>query len=123
MVNLWMLNLNSGKKAQSGLLILVGLVVTFILVWMVNMYTSATQQKRIIETVKLSKISKYLDFYKGLSRESLLLAVHTGTKQTAAAGGSQRDGVCRKNCPAGIHSGIPRLLRWFASDENVGAFF
>ena len=51
-----MLNLKTGKKSQSGLLILIGLVTVFITIWMINMFTSTTQQKRIIETLKLSKL-------------------------------------------------------------------
>jgi len=114
-----MLNLKTGKKSQSGLLILIGLVTVFITIWMINMFTSTTQQKRIIETLKLSKLSKYLDFFKGFSRESLLLAVHKGTQSVAEHGGEwneegeSRYWICNSDISPDIET-----VRFFLSETT-----
>jgi len=114
-----MWNSKIGKKSQSGLLILIGLVTVFIVIWMINMFTSTAQQKRIIETLKLSKLSKYLDFYKGFSRQALLLATHRATQEVASQGGEANEGgisrywICNSDISPEIES-----VRFFLSERT-----
>jgi len=118
-----MQNLKTGKKSQSGLLILIGLVTVFIVIWVINMFTTASQQKRIIEILKLSKLSKYLDFFKGFSRESLLLAAHKGTQNVAEHGGEwneegeSRYWICNSDVSPDIET-----VRFFLSEATQEYF-
>lgn len=77
----------SNGKSQSSLLIMVVIVSIFIVSWVISAFSSISQQERIMEKLKLSKISSYLDFLKGFSRGALLLSSHAAIQKVANMGG------------------------------------
>ena len=81
-----MLSLSNGKS-QSSLLIMVVIVSIFIVSWIISVFSSVSQQERLMERLKLLKISSYLDFLKGFSREALLLSSHAAIQKVASMGG------------------------------------
>jgi hypothetical protein len=59
----------------------------FLVSWIISVFSSVSQQERMIEKLKLLKLSSYLDFLKGFSREALLLSSHAAIQRVASTGG------------------------------------
>jgi hypothetical protein len=113
-----MLSLENGKS-QSSLLIIAVLVCIFIIGWLVTFFLSVSFSKRILEETLLAKVSKYLDYIKGFSRSSLLLAIHSATKQVASQGGQTSTSGEVRNwiCNADISPDL-EVVKFFLSEET-----
>lgn len=70
-------------SGQSSLILLVGIIAVVLVVWISNRFSEVSLQSRLISSEKLNKITKYLDFVKGVSKDSLVLSAHQGTYEVA----------------------------------------
>lgn len=84
------------------------------------MFLSVSFSQRTIEETLLTKISKYLDYVKGFTRNALILAVHLGTKHVAAQGGQTsgqglpRSWICNADVSPSVND-----VRFFLSNETT----
>ncbi|MDI6807016.1 MAG: hypothetical protein QMD14_04375 [Candidatus Aenigmarchaeota archaeon] len=114
-----MLNSLNGKS-QASLLILVMLVAIFVVAWIFALFLTSAHQERAIEKMKLSKLSKYLDFVKGFSRGALLLSAHTSLREVASFGGEisttglPRNWICNYDV-----SPTANEVRFFLSESTI----
>jgi hypothetical protein len=89
----------SGKKSQSSLLVLVSVIAILGVAWVGNIFSQQTDLSRIIESAGLTKLVKFLDVLKGVSRNSLILSAHRGTFFVAGKGESY---ICNGPTPPAI---------------------
>jgi hypothetical protein len=73
-------------SGQSSLILLVGVIVVVIILWVSNIFSQTSVRTRILVSTGFSKITKYLDIIKGISRSSLVLSTHRGTYDAAQMG-------------------------------------
>lgn len=82
----------SNGKSQSSLLILLSLVGIVSILLAVNIFSSFYFQQRSLSKIKLTKISDYLDVFKGFSKQIALLSSHAAAKEVAGSGGDDGRG-------------------------------
>ncbi|MEM5829298.1 MAG: hypothetical protein QW040_00380 [Candidatus Aenigmatarchaeota archaeon] len=106
-------------KSQSSLLVLVFLVAVFFIFWLISTFSTTTSSQRIIQETILSKISKYLDYVKGFTRNALIFAVYAETKYVAGQGGqTSSSGFPRSWICNGDVSPKVDEVRFFLSEET-----
>lgn len=107
-------------KAQSSLLILVSLVALTMIFWVTLNFLNTSSQGRILEQIKLSKISNYLDVVKGFSKESSLLASYSASHFVASQGGdNDRSGLVRNWICNSDVSPTVNEVRFFLGEETL----
>lgn len=106
-------------KSQSSLLVLVFLIGISLIIWITSTFLTTTSSQRIIQETILSKISKYLDYVKGFTRNALIFAVHAETKHIAAQGGQTSDAGIPRSwiCNAEVSPRVDEV-RFFLSEET-----
>lgn len=114
------MNYNNGKKAQSSLLVLLLLVVISVTLFLFILFSSSKFQARTVKEIELSKISKYLDSLKGVSRYALLLSSHAASEQVGELGGEvsntgySRSWICNFDLSPHVDS-----VRFFLSEQTL----
>ncbi|MEM5870231.1 MAG: hypothetical protein QXR09_03660 [Candidatus Aenigmatarchaeota archaeon] len=106
-------------KSQSSLLVLVFLLGTFFILWLLSTFLTTTSSQRLVQETLISKISKYLDYVKGFTRNALIFAVHAETKYIAGQGGQTSDTGFPRSwiCNTEISPKVDEV-RFFLSEET-----
>lgn len=71
-------------KSQSSLLVLVAIAIIVILIFVFSQFMNEASQSRILGSEKFTKLGKYLDIIKGISRTSTIFSAQRATQVIAA---------------------------------------
>jgi hypothetical protein len=82
----------SNGKSQSSLLILISLVGIVAIIFAINIFSSFSFQQRSLTKIQHTKITDYLDVFKGFSKDIALLSSHAAAKEVAGSGGDDGRG-------------------------------
>jgi hypothetical protein len=102
------------------LLVAIVLVSIFTILLIINIFSRTASEKRMISRTELSKLSTYLDFFKGFSRAALLFSVHAGTKTVAGFGGEISKSGLPRNwiCNFDVSPSVDEV-RYFLSNQTL----
>lgn len=109
-----------GKKSQSSLIILIGIISLVIIVWAITAFSQISFTEKSSKELKITKIAGYLDYFKGYIRNALILSTHQNSKLIASYGGSINDDgkptnwICTNPTPPGVNE-----IRYYLSEETI----
>jgi len=70
-------------KSQSSLIVLVMIAMLIIFIWIFSLFWNQASQARTLASEKFTKLGKYLDIVKGISRNYLVFSSQMATKKVA----------------------------------------
>ncbi|MBU5688126.1 MAG: hypothetical protein KQA41_01150 [Candidatus Aenigmarchaeota archaeon] len=107
-----------GKKSQSSLIIIVGIISVAVLLWIFNLYKQTSDTKEFLKNLKISKIQEYLEMFKGYTRNSLILSAHKSTIEISKKGGNPfREPIRTWICTDPIYPSVNEI-RYFLSEST-----
>ncbi len=111
-----------GKKSQSSLIIVLGIVSVALMLWMFSLYKQTTDTEKFMKSFKISKIQSYIEMFKGYSRNALTLSSHKSSIIVASKGGNSisnsiRSWICTSPNPPSVNE-----LRYFLSETTKDIF-
>jgi len=114
--------LNNGKS-QSSLLILISLVVIIAILLLFYLFSSVSIQERILFKTQLTKITDYLNVFKGFSKQTSVLASHSAAKEVAGSGGDNVQGGEARSWICNNDRKPPTVneVRYFLGEETKGS--
>ncbi|MEM5853201.1 MAG: hypothetical protein QXG39_01050 [Candidatus Aenigmatarchaeota archaeon] len=106
-------------KSQSSLLVLICLIGISLILWITSAFLATTSSQRVVQETIFSKISKYLDYVKGFTRNALIFSVHAESKRIASQGGQTSDAGIPRSwiCNAEVSPSVDEV-RFFLSEET-----
>lgn len=109
-----------GKKSQSSLIILVGIVSVVMIVWAITAFSQVSFSEKSLKELKITKLSGYLDYFKGYIRNALIFSTHANTQLVANYGGAMagdgrpRSWICTSPKPPAVDE-----IRYYLSEETI----
>lgn len=108
------------KKSQSSLMILVGIISVILVTWAIMSFSQISMTRSSLKELAILKLSEYVDYFKGYTRNSVILSSHISTKLISQFGGLvttdglPRSWICTAPTPPSVDE-----VRYYLSLETV----